>query len=61
MGDHDVFRRDLIGKWGDEHEFVVEAERTVAYAEATNDPGAGPRAVRARPWFWPRSRQPWVS
>ena len=38
MSDHDVFRRDLIGRWGDEHEFVVEAERTVAYAEATNDP-----------------------
>jgi len=29
---------DGLGKWSDEQEFSVEAERTIAYAKATNDP-----------------------
>ncbi|MBE1496128.1 acyl dehydratase [Amycolatopsis lexingtonensis] len=29
---------DRLDVWGEEHEFAVEAERTIAYAKATNDP-----------------------
>lgn len=32
------FNLDRLGRWGEEQEFKVEAERTIAYAEATNDP-----------------------
>ncbi|MCV7260428.1 MaoC/PaaZ C-terminal domain-containing protein [Mycobacterium shimoidei] len=32
------FNLSRLGVWGDEREFKVEAERTIAYAEATNDP-----------------------
>lgn len=32
------FALDTLGEWGEEREFKVEAERTKAYALATNDP-----------------------
>lgn len=31
------FNTEALGKWGEERPFTVEAERTIAYAEATND------------------------
>lgn len=37
MAEH-VFDVQGIGRWTDEIPFVVEASRTIAYAEATNDP-----------------------
>lgn len=33
-----AFDLEKIGRWTDDHEFKVEADRTRAYAEATNDP-----------------------
>lgn len=32
------FPLDRLGRWGDEQEFKVDADRTIAYAQATNDP-----------------------
>lgn len=32
------FNLDRLDVWGEEQEFKVEAERTIAYAKATNDP-----------------------
>jgi acyl dehydratase len=32
------FQVDRIGRWGEESEFKVERDRTIAYANATNDP-----------------------
>lgn len=29
---------DRLGEWGEQQEFKVDAERTIAYAKATNDP-----------------------
>jgi acyl dehydratase len=37
MSEH-VFDTDGIGRWSDEIAFPVEAERSIAYAMATNDP-----------------------
>src|SRR5438445_10521186 len=34
----DDFKTEFIGQWGEPAEFVVERERTIAYAAATNDP-----------------------
>jgi acyl dehydratase len=31
------FNTEALGKWGEERPFTVEAERTIAYAKATND------------------------
>ncbi|EUA22566.1 maoC dehydratase domain protein [Mycobacterium xenopi 4042] len=33
----DGFNLSRLGTWTDEREFKVDAERTIAYAEATND------------------------
>lgn len=38
MAENEGFDLSRLGEWGDEVEFAVEAERTIAYAEATNDP-----------------------
>ena len=34
----DDFKPEFIGQWSEPAEFVVERERTIAYAAATNDP-----------------------
>ncbi|WP_113699944.1 MaoC/PaaZ C-terminal domain-containing protein [Nonomuraea lactucae] len=39
MSEHH-FDRARVGRWSDEITFAVDRERTVAYAEATNDPTA---------------------
>ena len=38
MSDEDVFAVDKLGVWSEATEFEVTTERTIAYAEATNDP-----------------------
>lgn len=38
MSDEDVFAVDRLGTWSEPNEFTVTRERTIAYAEATNDP-----------------------
>lgn len=38
MADNEGYNLDRLDKWGEEQEFKVEAERTIAYAKATNDP-----------------------
>lgn len=43
------FHPELIGEWGGISEFRVTRERTVAYAEATNDPIAAHRDGRYAP------------
>jgi len=35
---YDEYNLERLDVWGDEHEFKVEKEQTIAYAEATNDP-----------------------
>lgn len=35
---HDGFNLDRLGTWCEEQEFKVDAQRTIAYARATNDP-----------------------
>lgn len=38
MSTPDGFNLDRLDRWGEEQEFKVEAEQTIAYAKATNDP-----------------------
>jgi len=38
VSDNSGFHPERIGEWSDSIDFVVESERTVAYALATNDP-----------------------
>lgn len=38
MADNEGYNLDRLDVWGEEQQFKVDAERTVAYAEATNDP-----------------------
>lgn len=38
MADNEGYNLDRLDVWGEEQEFKVEAERTIAYAKATNDP-----------------------
>ncbi|WP_181770915.1 MaoC/PaaZ C-terminal domain-containing protein [Amycolatopsis pittospori] len=38
VADNEGYHLDRLDVWGEEQEFVVEAERTIAYAKATNDP-----------------------
>lgn len=38
MADNEGFNLDRLHVWGQEQQFKVEAERTIAYARATNDP-----------------------
>lgn len=38
MAEEDAFAVDRIGVWSEPSEFAVSRERTIAYAEATNDP-----------------------
>jgi acyl dehydratase len=38
MADNEGFDLSRLGQWGEEVEFTVDAERTIAYARATNDP-----------------------
>lgn len=38
MTDGDGYNLDHLGVWGEETEFLIEKARTIAYAEATNDP-----------------------
>ena len=43
------FGVEKLGQWTEGPEFKVEADRTKAYAAATNDPIAGSPRRRARP------------
>lgn len=38
MADYEGFNLDRLDVWGEEQKFEVERDRTIAYAEATNDP-----------------------
>lgn len=38
MADNEGFNLDHLDTWGEEQQFTVDAERTIGYAEATNDP-----------------------
>ena len=66
------FALEKLGQWTEGPEFKVEADRTKAYAEATNDPipahlerSGGTAGVRGRarsgtrwPARWPASSRP---